>query len=111
MHALFDERRGVLVFPTLFPHVDGKAAMAIALKAHVLSRSRRDQPAHKRLDARRVRITAAMRQGHWSLSVAIRGANHFYGVRHALNLINELILVLHERYPEYLIEHFGMSTE
>ena len=30
---------------------------------------------------------------------------------HALNLINELFLALHTSYPEYLVEHFGMSTE
>jgi hypothetical protein len=111
MRAVFDARRGVLAFPALFPGVSGQAAMTQALTALVMGRARKDQPAHKRLDARRVRITSRMRQGDWSLSVAIRGANHEYAVRHALNLINELFLALHESYPEYLVEHFGMSTE
>ena len=111
MRAVFDVRRSVLAFAALFPHIEAKSAMALELKSLVLSRSRRDQPAHKRLDARRARITSATRKGDWSLAVEIRGANHEYAVRHALNLINELFLVLHETYPEYLVEHFGMSTE
>ena len=111
MRAVFDVRRRVLAFAALFPHIEAKSAMALELTSLVLSRSRKDQPAHKRLDARRARITSATRKGEWSLAVEIRGANHEYAVRHALNLINELFLVLHETYPEYLVEHFGLSTE
>ena len=44
-------------------------------------------------------------------AVHVRGANHEYGVRTALNLINEMFVMLQEQYPEYLIEHYGMSTE
>ncbi len=111
MHAVLDTRRGVLAFPSLFPGVDGRSAMALELKALVEGRRRKDQPAHKRLDGRRARISSAVRKGDWSLAVEIRAANHDYAVRHALNLINELFLALHESYPEYLVEHFGMSTE
>jgi hypothetical protein len=111
MRAVFDPRRAELRFPNLFPGVDSTSAMALALRTLVLSRSGKDQPAHKRLDARRARISSGVRKGEWSLAVAIRGSNHEYAVRHALNLINELFLVLHESYPEYLVEHFGMSTE
>ena len=111
MHAAFDARRGVLAFPTLFPHVEARSPMAIDLKSLVGSRMRKDQPAHKRLDARRARITCAVRKGDWALAIEVRGANHAYAVRHVLNLINELFLALHASYPEYLVEHFGMSTE
>jgi hypothetical protein len=111
MRVVFDTRRGVLAFPALFPGAGGQPAMALELKTLVAGRTRKDQPAHKRLDARRARITSAVRQGAWSLAVEIRGANHEYAVRHALNLVNELFLALHASYPEYLVEHFGMSTE
>lgn len=110
MTATFDPRRGVLVFPALFPAVP-TAAMAAELKDLVTQRSTKDQPVHKRLDGRRARLGCALRQGAWSLTVTIRGANHDYAVRAALNLINELFLALHTSYPEYLVEHFGMSTE
>ena len=111
MRAVFDTRRGVLAFPALLPAAGGQPAMAAELKALVAGRTRKDQPAHKRLDARRARITGTVRKGDWSLAVEIRGANHEYAVRHALNLVNELFLALHASYPEYLVEHFGMSTE
>ena len=110
MTATFDPRRGVLVFPALFPEVT-TPAMAAELKDLVTQRSTRDQPAHKRLDGRRARMTCALRKGTWSLTVTIRGANHDYAVRGALNLINELFLALHTGYPEYLVEHFGLSAE
>ena len=41
----------------------------------------------------------------------MRGRHHQYAVKAALNLINDLFLLLHEAYPEYLVEHFGLSTE
>lgn len=110
MTATFDPRRGVLTFPALFPGVN-TPGVAAELKDLVTQRSTKDQPAHKRIDGRRARITCALRKGTWSLTVTIRGANHDYAVRHALNLINELYLALHANHPEYLVEHFGLSTE
>ncbi len=111
MAATFDKGRGVLAFPALFPHVKSGSALAAELNAMVASRSQRDQPAHKRLDARRARVRGGVRKGAWSLAFDIRGANHDYTVRHALNLINELYLALHANHPEYLVEYFGLSTE
>jgi hypothetical protein len=111
MHAVFDTRRGALTFPALLPGVDGSSELASRLKAIVATRSKREQPAHKRLDARRARVSCAVRNGDWSLAVQIRGANHAYAVRNMLNLINELFLSLREKDPDYLIERFGMSSE
>lgn len=111
IHAVFDPRRGVLTFAALFPGVEPASAMVLALKSIVRSRSMKVQPAHKRLDARRAVVSCAVRKGDWSLAVRIRGANHEYAVRHALNLINELFLSLHDRYPDYLVDRFGLSTE
>ena len=45
------------------------------------------------------------------MSCEIRGHHHAYAVKKALNLVNELFLSLQEKHPEYLIEHFGWSTE
>jgi hypothetical protein len=111
MHAAFDAGRGALTFRGLFPNVAPGSAIARELAAVVSLRRRKDQPAHKRLDGRRVRLVTALRKGDWSLTLEVRGANHEYAVRHALNLINELFLALHAGYPEYLAEHFGLSTE
>ena len=109
MAATFDSRRRVLSFPSLFPGVD--TTTAAQLKSMVASRSDRDQPDHKRLDARRARLTGTVRKGDFSLAIEIRGRNHEYAVTKALNVINELFVMLHERHPEYLIHTFGISAE
>ena len=110
MHAQVS-RRGVLTFPSLLPQVSGHPGLTPELKRLVAERSTRAVPAHKRIDARRARLTAAIRRGDFSIAIAIRGANHEYAVKQALNLVNELFVGMHERHPEYLVEHFGLSTE
>ncbi len=111
MHAVFKAHAGTLTFPSLLPGIEPSSPIAAGLNAIVGSRTSRTLPAHKRLDGRRARLSGGVRLGDWSLVVTIRGANHEYAVRHALNLINELFLFLHESYPEYLIERFGLSPE
>lgn len=111
MHARFDAGRGLLTFPALFPCVDPRSPMAAGLDALVRARTGRGQPAHKRVDARRARLSSAVKKGGWSLAVHVRGKNHEYAVQRALNLINELFLLLHESYPDYLVERFGLSPE
>jgi hypothetical protein len=109
MTAVFDPRRGVLSFPSLFPHVD--STVAALLTAAVDPRAQKGQPEHRRVDARRARIAGAVRKGAFSLTVEIRGRNHAYAVKKVLNLINELFVGLHEHHPAYLVERFGLSSE
>jgi hypothetical protein len=111
MRAVFDPRRAVLTFAALFPGAGASRKMSDNLRSLVGARAEKDQPAHKRIDARRARISSAIRKGDLSLAIQIRGANHDYAVRRLLNLINELFLSLHDEYPDYLIERFGLSTE
>ena len=109
MRAVFKPAARRLTFPAALPQVDRGAAAD--LKAAVDSRSERHQPEHKRVDSRRCRITGTLRKGDFSLAVDIRGSNHGYAVSKALNLINEMFVILHEHHPAYLIERFGISTE
>ncbi len=106
-HAVFDPRAKTLSFPALFPGLSAPAE----LKRIVNGRTSRSLPAHKRIDARRARLSCRMRAGDFSLRVEIRGWQVTYGVSHVLNVINELHLALHESQPEYLIERFGVSGE
>ena len=111
MHAMLDTRRGVLTFPALFPGVDTNSSMVSTLNAIVRRRTSAREAAHKRIDGRRARVTTIVRRGEWSLIVHVRGANGEYAVQRALNLINELFVALHESYPDYLVERFGLSAE
>jgi hypothetical protein len=108
---VFDPARKTLTFRNLLPAVDRRSAMARDLAALVAGRSARQLPEHKRLDPRRARVSASIRRGEMSLIVTVRGAHHAYAAANALNLVNELFLLLHEQYPDYLIDHFGMSPE
>ena len=107
--AVSDSRARTLTFPDLFPGVDRH--INAHLKAVVDARIARDQPAHKRIDGRRARAGIAVRGGNVTLRIVIRGDNEAYAVQAALNLINDLFVVLHEHHPEYLIQQFGISSE
>ena len=108
MRAVMD-RRGVLTFPALLPAPTRH--IVSAMKSMVAERSTRAIPGHKRIDARRARIGAMVRNGGLSLSIEIRGANQQYAVSKALNLVNDMFVALHETDPDYLVEHFGISQE
>ena len=106
--ASFD-RRGVLTFPILLPQAS--PAIVAAMRALVAARSTRGVPDHKRIDARRARLACAISKGDISVAMEIRGRNHHYAVSKILNLVNEMFVALHEAYPDYLVEHFGISQE
>lgn len=108
MHASID-RRGVLTFPALLPHAPKE--IVAEMKAMVAKRSTRAVPDHKRIDARRARLACSVRKGDVTLALDVRGRNHEYAVKQALNLINDMFVALHESHPGYLVEHFGISQE
>jgi hypothetical protein len=107
--AAFDARTRTLRFPAVFPRLEPHAAADV--RTVLAGRRDRGQPAHKRLDGRRVRISAPLRKGDLSLAAQIRGNHHHYAVKSTLNLINEMFVMLQEHHPEYLVREFGLSTE
>jgi hypothetical protein len=109
--AVFDPTRQVLTFRALFPAVRSTPGLLRDIERSVAARRDRRVPVHKRFDARRARIDCAVRAGAVSLAVAVRGASHEYAVRRSLALVNDLFVLLHETYPDYLVAHFGLSTE
>jgi len=111
MRVAYDVRTSRLIVPDMFPHVDRRSAMVAELKQLVAKRSSRAMPAHKRLDERKARLTCMVREGRFVLQLAVRGSSHAYAVRYLMNLVNELHLCLHDGYPEYLVAHFGVSSE
>ena len=111
MTVRFDPQTDRLRFDRVLPGVRSRPGIVADLKQLIDERSSRTVPSHKRLDRRRAIVTASVRQGDWSLAVAIRGSSHEYATRLALNLINEIFLLLHERYPDYLVQEFGFVDE
>jgi hypothetical protein len=111
MRATFDPRSGVVAFPGLLPGVAARSGLARDLEALLRERGSASVPAHKRIDRRRCRVSGGVRAGAWSLALAIRGGNQALGVRTALALVNDVFLLLQERYPEYLVSRFDLSPE
>ena len=111
MTVRFTPDRRMLTFDALFPAARSVAGVAAALQREVGGRTSAARVAHRRIDARRARIASPIRSGTISLEVDIRGRNGEYAVRSALNLVNDLFLLLHEHYPEYLASQFGVSAE
>jgi hypothetical protein len=107
----FDPRSNRLACVKLFAKIGRTTPLASDLQAAVRERTTPAVPPHKRVDARRARLEPAIRNGAFSIALTIRGANHEDAVRKLLNLVNELFLLLRERYPDYLSAQFGMSTE
>jgi hypothetical protein len=110
----YDPARRLFTFNDLFPGVEPRSRIAAVLRRLVAERSTRSVPAHKRLDTRKVRAACAVRRGRFALTMRVisKGAkDEEYAVRHLLNLVNEMFLALQETYPDYLIAHFGLSSE
>lgn len=107
--------RQLLVFERLFPAADRVPGVVEALRAAVRSASSVARPPHRRIDARRAKMTCRFHHGDGSLRLSFvgsaRGAGDGAAVRASLGFVNELFLLLHECYPEYLIGQFGASAE
>jgi len=52
-----------------------------------------------------------VRGGDLTLRVVLEGRTGDAAVRRVLGIVNDLFLHLHERYPDYLAAHFGVSQE
>jgi hypothetical protein len=106
-----DPARHELSFRKLFTGVRPGSAVAAALCHVVAERTTRRVPAHKRLDRRKAEAICAIERGHFSLTMRVRGAHDAYAVQKLLAIVNDLYLELQERFPDYLIEQFGLSAE
>lgn len=107
----YNARHALLTFRNLLPGIGPKTAPFGKVKHLIAERGGPTVPGHKRVDARRVRLGWSTRQGGLSLTAAVCGQHHAYVVQRALNLVNDLFVVLHLDYPDYLTEHFGLPPE
>ncbi|MBZ5559980.1 MAG: hypothetical protein LAO77_22190 [Acidobacteriia bacterium] len=111
MTITYDPKSRRLSFRNLLPRVGRYPGLRARLK-HVLDEhTTRAVPAHRRIDGRRARVTGSIRRGAFSIALHVRGPHEAYAVQRSLNLVNQLFLLLHANYPEYLIECFGFRPE
>ncbi len=106
-HLSFDGKRGTLSFKNLLPGVPAGSELNAKLKAFIKDRFANDQPEHRRLDPKRVSVRYSNLRGNVSITFLVAANEYEYGVRKALNLINEIFVgFLNVHFLEYTAEHF-----
>ena len=111
MRLRYEPAKRELRFVDLLPHVSSYPGLTADLRRLVLEHQSSAVPEHRRIDGRRVRLATAVRAGHFSVTLRLRGAQEAYAVQRGVNLVNQLFLLLQANYPEYLIQCFGFSQE
>jgi hypothetical protein len=103
----FDGKRKALSFKNLLPGVPAGSELNAKLKAFIKSRSANDQPDHRRLDPKRLSVRYSNLRGNVSITFLVAKDEYEYGVKKALNLINEIFVgFLNVHFSEYTAEHF-----
>ena len=110
--VVFDARRDALQFRDLLPGIPPGSELAAELKAFVRGRTAGDLREHRRLDPARLRVIYRNRGGSVSLTFLIQNGDYEYGVRKAVNLVNEIFLsFLTVYHAPYMVRHFQMWDE
>jgi|SRR5579859_1561404 len=106
-HLSFDGKRKALSFKNLLPGIPAESELNAKLKAFIKSRCSGDQPQHRRLDPERIEVRSSNLRGKVSLTFLVVEEDYQYGVKKALNLVNELLVgFLNVHFPEYMVQHF-----
>jgi hypothetical protein len=111
-HLTYDSERRALSFRKLLPGVPRGSQMEAELKAFIASLSSMDRPEHRRIDSARVAVRYSNQRGTVGLTFRILEKDCEYGVRRAVNAVNEIFLgFVNARFPEYMVAKFRMPEE
>lgn len=111
-HLSFDGKRKTLSFKNLLPGVVAGSELNTKLKAFIKGRCADDQPEHRQLDPKRVSIRYSNLRGNVSVTFLVVENDYEYGVKKALNLVNEVFVgFLNVRFPEYMAQHFRRQED
>jgi len=103
----FDGTRKTISFKNLLPGVPAGSELNSRLKSFIKDLSASDQPEHRRVDPKRVSIRYSNRRGNVTITLVVAKNEYEYGVKKALNLINETFVgFLNVHFPEYTVQHF-----
>jgi hypothetical protein len=102
-----------LTFIDLLPAVPARSEMDRHLRAFIESRSKKSVPEHRRVDLRKVGVSAINKKGAISVAFALKPKQIEYGTRKAVHLIHEVLMdFLNEpQYVQYNIDHFNLNPE
>jgi hypothetical protein len=115
VRLLCDELRGSLLLRDLLPQAPARGGLALELAALLAERSSSALPPHRRVDPELAELRAARQRGSAGLELRLRGgpqgSDWGWAAARAVNLAHEVVVMVHERWPEYAHRHFGASTE
>ncbi len=111
-HITFDARRGLLSFKRLLPQVPAGSDIDTGLRAFLAGFQSPERSEHRRIDPARVAVQYSNRRGAVSLAFRVAGNHYEYGVRKAMQVVNEVFLgFLNFEHPQYLAEHFRIPED
>jgi hypothetical protein len=106
-HLSFDGKRKTLAFKKLLPGVPAGSELNTELKAFIKARCSNNQPEHRRLDPKQISIQYSNLRGKVSITFVVLEDDYHYGVKKALNLVNEIFVAfLNVYFPEYMTQYF-----
>ena len=112
LRVTFDANRDTLTFQDLLPAMPRDSGLARELKDYIKGCTAEDRPEHRRLNPERLGVAFRNRRGNLSLIFRIQPGDHEYGVRKAVNLVNEIFLSFLALYhAPYMVKHFQASEE
>ena len=108
----FDGKHKTMSFKNLLPGVPAGSELNSRLKSFIKDLSASDQPEHRRVDPKRVSIRYSNRRGNVTITFVVAKNEYEYGVKAALNLINEMFVgFLNVHFPEYTVQHFRLAED
>ncbi len=110
---VYSDNPASLVFKRLLHSMPARSEMYRQFKSYMKQRSSDELPAHRRIDPQRVQLKWSNRLGDVNVTLNIKGPNHEYAVRRAINLLTDLFfdLLTESTYYEFMAEHFDLPED
>ena len=107
----YEPKTGTVTFTNAFPNVPARSTLYAELKSFIESRTAVSLPNHRRIDPRRAKPSCSRRRGTMAVHVVAKRGHHTYAVNRAVNLVHEIFLHLHTKFPEYIWENYNVSED
>jgi hypothetical protein len=102
-------RAGILEFPELLPGIPVRSRLERELRKFIRECCAADRPEHRRVDPARVGVKCVRKKSAIGLAFKIQDE---YGVRAAINLINEIFLsFLNVEHASYVVAQFRVPED
>ena len=104
-------KSGRLEFRDIVPNVELNSDLHREVRAYIRGRHATELPAHRRIDLGRAEAFCTNRGGNLSIGLKVKRNQYAYGTTKIVNLVNEVFVLLHTEFFEYMVENFGASEE